>query len=63
MSFHVICPSLRCRKIVTLPDESRGQQVSCRYCGMEFRVPQIRRRTQTVPPSQVVAPARAVKAK
>ena len=42
MSFHVICPSLRCRKILTLPDEARGALVTCRYCSMQFRVPQYR---------------------
>ena len=42
MSFHVICPSLRCRKILTLPDEARGSLVTCRYCSMQFRVPQYR---------------------
>jgi hypothetical protein len=53
MSFHVICPSLRCRKILSLADEARGSLVSCRYCGMDFRVPQIRRRRETVPPTHV----------
>jgi hypothetical protein len=42
MSFHVICPSLRCRKILTLNDEARGALVTCRYCSMQFRVPQYR---------------------
>ena len=59
MPFHVICPSLRCRKILTLPDEARGSLVTCRYCTMQFRVPQFRRgRTQTVPPTRV-PPARS----
>ena len=44
MAVHVICPSLRCRKILELPDDVRGRAVTCRYCSMEFRVPQIRRR-------------------
>jgi hypothetical protein len=59
MSFHVICPSLRCRKILTLADEARGGVVTCRYCTMQFRVPQARRTTQT-PPSKFVNPTRAV---
>ena len=60
MSFHVICPSLRCRKILTLPDEARGSLVTCRYCSMQFRVPQYRaastpsaRKRQAMPPSQL----------
>jgi hypothetical protein len=43
MAVHVICPSLRCRKILTLADDVRGSNVTCRYCQMRFRVPQIRR--------------------
>ena len=57
MSFHVICPSLRCRKILTLPDGARGALVTCRYCSMQFRVPQYRpasaRTRQTVPPTSL----------
>ena len=47
MAVHVICPSLRCRKILTLSDEVRGTNVTCRYCQMQFRVPQIRRPIET----------------
>jgi hypothetical protein len=47
MAVHVICPSLRCRKILTLADEVRGTNVTCRYCQMQFRVPQIRRPLET----------------
>jgi hypothetical protein len=43
MSVHVICPSLRCRKILSLGEEVRGTLVACRYCQMQFRVPQLRR--------------------
>ena len=58
MAVHVICPSLRCRKILELPDDVRGRAVTCRYCSMQFRVPQIRRRPldnsgpMTIPPEQ-----------
>ena len=42
MAVHVICPSVRCRKILTMNDEVRGTLVTCRYCSMQFRVPRIR---------------------
>jgi hypothetical protein len=42
MAVHVICPSVRCRKILTLGDEVRGALVTCRYCNMQFRVPRVR---------------------
>jgi hypothetical protein len=53
MAFHVICPSLRCRKVLTLTDDQRGTLVTCRYCTMQFRVPQVRRSASTPPPAQV----------
>jgi hypothetical protein len=56
MAVHVICPSLRCRKILELPEEVRGTNVSCRYCQMQFRVPQIRR---TAPSLRANPPAEA----
>ena len=43
MAVHVICPSLRCRKILSFGDEVRGRNVECRYCQMQFRVPQLRK--------------------
>ena len=46
MAVHVICPSLRCRKILTLKDDVRGSVINCRYCNMEFRVPALRRAAQ-----------------
>jgi len=67
MSFHVICPSLRCRKILTLSDEARGALVTCRYCSMQFRVPQYRapgaRNRQTTAPSNGLPSRGAVKVK
>jgi hypothetical protein len=52
MAVHVICPSLRCRKILVLADEVRGTNVTCRYCQMQFRVPQIRRAAVTAATSR-----------
>ena len=49
MAVHVICPSLRCRKILTMPDEVRGTLVTCRFCNMQFRVPALRRGVTVIP--------------
>ena len=57
MSFHVICPSLRCRKILTLGDEARGTLVTCRYCEMQFRVPAPRRAKAAAAPARFVEPS------
>jgi hypothetical protein len=54
MSVHAICPNLRCQKILELPDDVRGHEVTCRYCSMLFRVPRIRRRPLRVAPDRTV---------
>lgn len=35
----VICPNLKCRKILRVPEQYRGQRVKCHYCGTTFEVP------------------------
>jgi hypothetical protein len=47
MTVHVICPSMSCRKILILPEDVRGTSVTCRYCQMQFRVPDLRRPAQS----------------
>jgi hypothetical protein len=52
MSCQLICPNLRCRKILSVPDQMRGKLVKCQHCQGSFRVP---------PPKQVatlIAPER-----
>ncbi|MCC6240089.1 MAG: hypothetical protein IT448_07320 [Phycisphaerales bacterium] len=39
MAVQIICPNLRCRKILSVPDEVRGKLVKCQYCQTTFRVP------------------------
>lgn len=39
MSCQLICPNLRCRKILAVPDEMRGKLVKCQHCQSSFRVP------------------------
>ncbi len=40
MPVQVICPNLRCRKYLSVPDEVRGKLVKCQHCESSFRVPQ-----------------------
>jgi LSD1 subclass zinc finger protein len=40
MPVQIICPNLRCRKILSVPDDVRGKQVKCQYCQTTFRVPE-----------------------
>ncbi|HET6248685.1 MAG TPA: hypothetical protein VFE47_13365 [Tepidisphaeraceae bacterium] len=39
MPIQMICPNLRCRKFLAVPDEIRGKLVKCQHCQTQFRVP------------------------
>ena len=39
MACQLICPNLRCRKILSVPDDVRGKLVRCQHCQTMFRVP------------------------
>ncbi len=39
MAVTLICPNLRCRSILQVPDEVRGERVRCGKCGKVFVVP------------------------
>ena len=54
MSCQLICPNLRCRKILRVPEESRGKVVRCEHCQTMLRVPPARRET-LAPPTTTAA--------
>ena len=35
----MICPNLKCRKVLSVPVSTRGKTVRCRNCGMRVLVP------------------------
>ncbi len=39
MPVQLICPNLRCRKFLAVPEEARGKMVKCQHCQTNFRVP------------------------
>jgi hypothetical protein len=39
MPVQLICPNLRCRKFLAVPDDVRGKLVRCQSCQTLFRVP------------------------
>jgi len=39
MSVTIICPNLKCRTILQVPDSVRGKKVRCRKCGSNLMVP------------------------
>lgn len=43
----IICPNLKCRKILLVPNELRGKQVKCQHCQSVLRVPAERKPTAT----------------
>lgn len=43
MPVQMICPNLRCRKILSVPEEVRGKLVKCQYCQTNFRVPEAKK--------------------
>ena len=40
MSVTVLCPNLKCRMVLSVPEQVRGKKVRCKYCGMTFVVPE-----------------------
>jgi hypothetical protein len=49
MPCQLICPNLRCRKILSVPDEVRGKLVKCQHCQTMFRVPDAKRPEPVAP--------------
>jgi len=39
MAVQLLCPNLKCRKILSVPSETRGKLVKCQYCQTMLRVP------------------------
>jgi hypothetical protein len=39
MAVQLLCPNLKCRKILSVPAEVRGKLVKCQYCQTMLRVP------------------------
>ena len=43
MPVRVMCPNLRCCKVLIIPDDARGKMVKCQHCQSRFRVPEPRK--------------------
>jgi len=42
MAIQIICPNLRCRKLLSVPDDVRGKVVKCQGCETTFKIPEHR---------------------
>lgn len=51
----VLCPHLRCRAALQVPETARGKQVRCGHCGTNFKVP-LKETRQAAPPAPVATP-------
>ncbi len=49
MPAQVMCPNLRCRKILSIPDDARGRVVKCQACQSLLRVPEAKTPTPQAP--------------
>lgn len=38
-SIRLMCPNLRCRTLLSVPQTARGKNVRCRLCGTRIQVP------------------------
>ena len=45
----MLCPNLKCRKLLRVPVACRGKQVKCQFCELTFRVPEPKQ-SSTEPP-------------
>ncbi len=52
--FRIMCPSLRCRRVLTVPESSRGKKVRCHSCGTTIVIPT----AKTAPTKPAPAPGR-----
>ncbi len=40
MAIRIMCPNLKCRRILAVPPDARGKTIRCRNCGAMVEVPQ-----------------------
>jgi len=52
MAVTIICPHLKCRSILQVPDNVRGKKVRCGRCGKNFIVPQGESKDQKKPSTE-----------
>jgi hypothetical protein len=58
MPVQMLCPNLKCRKILSVPDEARGKLVKCQYCQSMLRVPAPKAEPAVVGVAAAVPPAK-----
>ena len=46
MSIRILCPNLKCRAILTVPETTRGKKVRCGHCAAVLMVPQVKKQAR-----------------
>ena len=61
MAITILCPNLRCRTVLTVPDGVRGKKVRCGQCGTAFLIPKQGTKSEAKKPKPKQAPAQTDK--
>ena len=56
MALSIMCPNLKCKKALVVPQEMRGRRVRCSYCHTQFAIPKHKRIAEPPTPPVKVAP-------
>jgi len=51
MPVQLLCPNLRCRRLLTVSEEVRGKLVKCQHCQTMLRVPEAGKKQQNATPA------------
>lgn len=51
-SFRIMCPNLKCRAVLAVPQGARGRMVRCKQCGSNIKIPEKKSGEAPKPPDQ-----------
>ncbi|MEM1165059.1 MAG: hypothetical protein AAGI30_02080 [Planctomycetota bacterium] len=52
LMIRIMCPNLKCRSVLAVPDDARGRLVRCNSCGTNIRIPKAGASKAPPPPSK-----------
>jgi len=52
----LLCPNLKCRRVLAVPDSARGRAIRCGACGTSVRVPDSSPAKPAEPDTQPASP-------
>jgi DNA-directed RNA polymerase subunit RPC12/RpoP len=55
-TIRILCPNLRCRRLLAVPANARGKVVVCKSCGTRIMVPGEHQREPTETPAAEASP-------